>query len=79
MSGQGDEGETDGDNQTGIADTFQEKWGWIANVDRVSETCRCSWEEVWRMAAVEFLNIICYIKDKVAKEKEDIEKWKRGH
>ena len=31
------------------------------------------------MNVVEFLNIICYIKDRAAKEKEDIEKWKMRH
>jgi len=31
------------------------------------------------MSAIEFLNIICYRRDKISKEKEDIEKWQRGH
>lgn len=31
------------------------------------------------MSAIEFLNIICYKRDKIAKDKEEIEKWKRGH
>lgn len=42
-----------------------------------SETCRCSWEEVFRWTAIEFLNILSYRKDRDAKEKEDIEKWKQ--
>ena len=56
---------------------FAERWGWIANVDAVSETCRCSWDEVWVMTAIEFLNILAYRKDKAEKEKADIERWKR--
>jgi hypothetical protein len=31
------------------------------------------------MDAVEFLSIICYKRDKVAKDKEELEKWKRSH
>ena len=75
-SEQADEGETD---ETGAGDAFQDKWGWIANVDDVSETCRCSWDDIWRMSAIEFLNLICYRKDKIAKDKEELEKWKRTH
>ena len=63
----------------GTGETFADKWGWISNVDAASETCRCSWEEVMRWTAIEFLNILSYRKDKIAKEKEDIEKWKMTH
>lgn len=31
------------------------------------------------MTALEFLNIIAYRKDKMEKEKEDLEKWKKTH
>ena len=31
------------------------------------------------MSALEFLNLLCYRKDKAAKEKADIERWKRTH
>lgn len=31
------------------------------------------------MSAVEFLNILCYRKDKNEKEKMEIEKWKKAH
>ena len=75
-AGQEIEGETD---ETDAGDSFQDKWGWIANVDEVSETCRCSWDEVWQMSAIEFLNLICYKKDKIAREKEQIEQWKQTH
>ena len=46
-------------------------------MDVVSETCRCSWDEVFRMTAIEFLNILSYRKDKSEKEREEIEEWKR--
>ena len=63
----------------GTGETFADKWGWIANVDAASETCRCSWDEVLRWTAIEFLNILSYRKDKIDKEKKDIEEWKRTH
>lgn len=31
------------------------------------------------MTAMEFLNILSYRKDKIAKEKADLDKWKRTH
>lgn len=46
-------------------------------MDLVSETCRCSWDDVWMMSAIEFLNILAYRKDKAEHEKEQIERWKR--
>ena len=81
--GAGDQGsEQEGDdpapNQQ-AGGTFEDKWGWIANVDAASETCRCSWDDVMRWTAIEFLNILSYRKDKLAKEKEDIEKWIKEH
>ena len=48
-------------------------------MDAVSETCRCSWDDVFRMSAIEFLNILSYRKDKMEKEKADIEERKRNH
>lgn len=76
--GQKEEGGTDEDVNA-EEDSFSVKWGWIANVDAVSETCRCSWDDVWKMSVVEFLNLLCYRKDKSEKEKRDIELWKRMH
>ena len=76
--GQDQEGGDTGED-SGTGETFGDKWGWIANVDAASETYRCSWDEVMRWTAIEFLNILSYRKDKIAKEKKDIEDWKRTH
>lgn len=46
-------------------------------MDAVSETYRCSWDDVFRMSAIEFLNILSYRKDKMEKEKAELEEWKR--
>lgn len=40
---------------------------------------RCSWDEVWSMPAVEFLNVLAYRKDKTEWEKESLDRWKRTH
>lgn len=60
-------------------DRFMEQWGWVYNVDIISETCRQSWDDTWAMPAVEFLNIVSYRKDRSEREQADIEKWKNTH
>lgn len=48
-------------------------------MDRVSETCRCAWAEVWRMPVLEFLTVLAYRKDKDERERRELEEWKRKH
>lgn len=83
MAGQEDQGQGDEDGDAGAdsggEDEFAERWGWLRNVDAVSETCRCGWDAVWDMAVTEFLNILSYRNDKIAKEQKDLEKWQRTH
>lgn len=55
------------------------KWGWVNLVDKVSQTCRCSWDDVWRMTALEFLNIVSYYKDKTAEEQRALEEFKKNN
>lgn len=38
---------------------------------------RVSWAYVFKMGALEFLNIICYCVDKAEDQKRQIEKWKK--
>ncbi len=40
---------------------------------------RCSWQEVFDMPALEFLNVISYRIDRNAKDKAEIEMFKRTH
>ena len=61
------------------SESFTSKWGWIGWVDAVSETCHCPWDDVWKMTAVEFLNIVCYARDRQEMHKREIERWKRRH
>ena len=75
--GEGQDGEGDDPEEDSGHATFTEKWGWVALVDGVSDTLRCEWDKVWMMPAIEFLNIVCYRKDKAEEEKREIEKWKK--
>ena len=38
---------------------------------------RCSWDDVWRMTAVEFLNVIAYRHDRDERDRAARERWKR--
>lgn len=43
----------------------------------MSETMRVSWDHVWRMPVIEFLNVIAYRRDKAEDEKIRIKQWQR--
>lgn len=82
----GEEGETEGpagedpaDADPGPDDSFTAKWGWFSLVDTVSDTARCSWDEVWRKTMVETLNIFAYTKDRNARREDEMERYKRTH
>lgn len=40
---------------------------------------RCEWDKVWKMPAIEFLNIICYRHDKAEQERMELERWKKNN
>mgnify|MGYP003289428349 CR=1 FL=1 len=48
-------------------------------IDRVSEITRYNWGEVLKMNIFEFLNILCYGRDKNEEQKRQIENFKRKH
>jgi hypothetical protein len=75
VEGQGTEEEGDGED-SGVSG-FQDRWGWVANVDGVAQTIRTDWDSVYKMPAIEFLNIICYRRDKAEQERIELEKWKK--
>lgn len=43
----------------------------------VVEVTHERWSDVWKMNVVEFLNLLCYLKDRSEHQKELIEKWKK--
>jgi hypothetical protein len=76
--GQAEEGEDPGrDSKPG--EDFRQRWGWIANIDDASATCRISWDEMFRKPAIEFLNILAYRKDRAERDKADLEQWKKDN
>lgn len=38
---------------------------------------RTDWNTVYKMPVLEFLNIICYRRDKAEQERIELEKWKK--
>jgi hypothetical protein len=72
--GQGDE-EGDVEEGEAAAPPFSEKWGWIAALDDVADTCRCSWDDALRKSVMEFLNILAYRRDRDAWRKAETEQY----
>lgn len=48
-------------------------------VDRVSETQRIPWSEVYGMNVFEFFNTLCYAKDKMEDERRRREQYIKSH
>lgn len=48
-------------------------------MDLVAETMRCTWDDVLKGTALEFLNVICYAHDKREREQEEIRKFKKNN
>ena len=67
------------EEDAGTDSTFGAKWGWIACVDKVSETKRVSWDDVFLMSVTEFLNILAYSQDKYNHQENEIKKFKQKH
>lgn len=40
---------------------------------------RCSWDDACGLTALEFLNVVCYARDKAAHREEEIKKWRKEH
>lgn len=80
MEGDAVDGEDEGGGEDGQdSGGFGRRWGWVSCVDAVSETCRCPWSEVWAIGAVEFLNLLCYRRDRAERDRRALEEWKRRH
>ena len=63
----------------GPADDFAARWGWYSLIDTVSETQRCSWDDVLRKPMVETLNTFAYTKDRNARRADELEQYKKTH
>lgn len=38
---------------------------------------RVDWDRVYKMPALEFLNVICYRKDKAVEDRRALDEWKK--
>ena len=54
---------------------YQKRWGWQSVVDSISEKRRITWEQVYDMNIIEFLNMMCYIKDSSELERLQRDEW----
>ena len=76
--GEEDEGRDDEnrDGEGGEGNTFlaeyNKKWGWISCIDTVSKTINTDWDTVFGKNVVEFLNILCYARDKAEMERQQM-------
>ncbi|MBQ2190103.1 MAG: hypothetical protein II452_04465, partial [Paludibacteraceae bacterium] len=67
------------DEESGEGNAFTQRWGWLAVIDAVSETYRCSWEAATAMSVTEFLNVYCYRNDKIAEKERQEQLWRAQH
>lgn len=77
--GSTEETRTDGSNGEDSPNSFGAKWEWISWVSSVSKELGISWFETYKVKAMVFLNVICFLIDKSNEEKRQIEQWKRKH
>lgn len=78
-----DEGTEGANGRSGERDEitkgFSYKWGHIYWIDQVAEITHNNWDTVLKMGVIEFLNILCYIREKNNWEKESRERYMRQH
>lgn len=72
--------ESGGDTEDGGSDNeFGKRWCWFALVDKVSNTTKEKWSDVFEMNIRMFLNIVCYTNDKADFEQQQMKKWIKSH
>ena len=66
---------TEGDEPVTIGEeSFASHWGWFLVLDNLSNSDRTKWDYFLNMNIIEFLNTLCFYKDKQAHERELIRK-----
>ena len=77
--GQDTEGEDyDGFGANTASEAFIKRWSWVHMVNQVSDLTKETWDMVYQMPVVAFLNICAYNRDKTAVEKEQLDNIKTG-
>ena len=80
-------GSDDNDNQEGEEDRETLEEGeeepqkneahiWLSFIDMVSDITKISWDKIWDLGIIEFLNYAAYAKEKFNRQKEQIKRWK---
>ena len=80
---EGEEQDEEGEDNGGIgansaSEAFIKRWSWVHMVNQVSDITKETWDSVYQMPIVVFLNICSYNKDKNAVEKEQLDNIKSG-
>ena len=70
-----EEEDEDGDKGTDYITKFNKQWGWFNWAVQVKEIKSIPLDDVFEIGIVEFLNILCYIKDKNALERKQQEEY----
>jgi hypothetical protein len=73
FSGGGEEG------IEGSGGTFYTKYGWIALINTMANNDRSKWDYFFEMNIIEFLNAVCFSKDKAEHEQKEMERIRRQH
>ena len=62
-----------------VEQRFNSKWNWTYLVNQVSDVTKETWDGVYQMPIVVFLNIACYLRDKNEFEKASLHEYKSGN
>ena len=70
-----EEEDADGDKESDYLTQFNRQWGWFNWAVQVKEVKSIPLDDVFEIGIVEFLNILCFIKDKNALERKQQEEY----
>jgi hypothetical protein len=65
----------DGNESPQSGRSFEEKWGWIAVINNMSNNDRSKWDFYFDLNVIEFLNTVVFYKDK---SEEDKRLWQKA-
>jgi hypothetical protein len=68
-----------GEGDSGTVGSFYTKYGWVALINSMANDDRSKWDYFFDLSVIEFLNTVCFYKDKAEQERKDIEQMKRQH
>lgn len=51
---------------------YTDKWGWVRCIDRVAKETNRSWNDVYELNVLEYLNTLSYINDETNRRNSEI-------